>query len=102
MESATDKSTARKDPDDIFGEYIASELCAIENVDMKRWLMPRIQSLIFSAQCEISGPRSTLPFTSLPPQQFPQYSMQGPWETSQSSIIAPHLLVASITTKCDL
>ena len=85
MDSATDKATAWKDPEDIFGEYIPSELCAIQNVDMKCWLKHRIQSLIFSKpSVEMSGPQPTLPFTPSP-QQFPKYSMQGPWETPQSS-----------------
>lgn len=45
--SAATCSTVR-DADTVFGEYIATELRALQNTEMKRWLKHRIQSLIFS------------------------------------------------------
>ena len=47
MEGASNKITAKKDADDIFGEYVTSELRAMHNVEMKRWVKFRIQSLPF-------------------------------------------------------
>ena len=50
MEKA-EKNTAKRsdDDDDIFAQYIASELRSIENPQAKRLIKWTIQSLIFSA-----------------------------------------------------
>ena len=49
MEKTGNVHQQKRDDDDIFGDYIASEMRAIQNVEMKRWVKFKIQSLIFSA-----------------------------------------------------
>ena len=74
--SASTSSTVR-DADTVFGEYIASELRALQNTEMKRWLKHRIQSLIFSTT-------STFPSATpeMSPHQFGPSMMQAApvWE----------------------
>lgn len=82
MEKTSDRVQQKRDEDDIFGEYVASEMRAIQNVQMKRWVKFKIQSLFFSAHCE---------FTSQPPPAFPPSqpfappAMQGQWEIPHTS-----------------
>ena len=80
MEGTSNKITAKKDADDIFGEYVTSELRAMHNVEMKRWVKFRIQSLLFSAQSGMGSPHMTQP---LLPQQFTPPSIRGPWDIPQ-------------------
>ena len=53
MEAATSNNST--DADKIFGDYIASELRAIEDQKAKRFLKHQIQSLIFSASNDYPG-----------------------------------------------
>ena len=86
MEGASDRFMAKKDADDIFGEYVMSEVRAMHNVEMKRWVkFRRIQSLLFSAHSGMGSPQMT---QSLLPQQFTPPSIRGPWDASQSSLAA--------------
>ena len=59
MEGASNKITAKKDADDIFGENVTSELQAMHNVETKRWVKFRIQSLLFSSQSGMGSPHMT-------------------------------------------
>ena len=58
MEAASNSSNCTKDADTVFGDYIASELRDIQNVETKRWLKHQIQSLIYQASTQ-------LPFTPM-------------------------------------
>ena len=55
----------------------------MHNVDMKRWVKFRIQSLLFSAQSGVGSPQMT---QSLLPQQFTPPSIRGPWDVPQSNL----------------
>ena len=45
----------KKDEDDIFGQYVATELRSIKNQQIKRFTKWRIQSLIYSAHSGLAG-----------------------------------------------
>ena len=86
MEGTSDRFMAKKDADDIFSEYVMSEVRAMHNVEMKRWVkFRRIQSLLFSAHSGMGSPQMT---QSLLPQQFTPPSIRGPWDAPQSSLAA--------------
>ena len=81
------------DEDDIFGQYVASELRSIDNLQTKRYTKWQIQSLLFNAHCGLpaaSGPswmRSPFPShpmldTSL--NQFPQGSVMAQHSSTPS------------------
>ena len=82
MEGASDNHSAMRDVDSVFGEYIASELRAMKNQEMKCWVKHRIQSLIFSAQSRSMG--FPQPTEEIFPQQFPPNIMRPPWDYAKS------------------
>ena len=45
--TANDNRNQKNDPDDIFGEYIATELKSIQDMNQKRAIKFRMQSLLF-------------------------------------------------------
>ena len=65
MEKTGKVHQQKRDDDDIFGDYIASEMRAIQNVEMKRWVKFKIQSLLFSAHSGFAPQQSQ----AYPPSQ---------------------------------
>ena len=71
MEKASNKSSeppVQRDSDDIFGEFVTSELRTIEDTEIKRQVKFQIQSLLFSAQSNSNVTHQPATF-SLPLQQ---------------------------------
>ena len=65
MEKAGNTDHQRRDEDDIFGEYVATEIQSIQNEELKGWVKFKIQSLLFSAHSE--SPSQSSP--AFPPTQ---------------------------------
>ena len=76
MEMASNKSSsAQKEIDDIFGEYVASEIKAIRDPQVKRRVKFHIQSILFSAQ-GTTGSCQTQPIQPCHPVanwEYPEY-----------------------------
>ena len=68
MEKAEHNVPKSTDSDDVFGQYVASELKSMENPQMKRITKWKIQSLIFYAHTDYT-------MTSPPQWQHPQQLM---------------------------
>ena len=49
MEKAGNSDVRKRDSDDVFGEYIATEMRTIQDLQTKQWVKYQIQSLFFSA-----------------------------------------------------
>ena len=64
MDRAQQNIPKSLDGDDVFGQYVASELKSMENPHMKRFTKWKIQSLIFHAHSEYA----------MPPWQHPDQS----------------------------
>ena len=78
--AGANKNTSKRDADDIFGEYVATELRSIKNEETKRHVKFRIQSLFFSSL-------SSHPITTFPtPIHVPgAQAMHLQWDHSCSS-----------------
>lgn len=70
----TKQMMGKRDPDEIFGEYVATELQSIKNEEMKRVIKFKIQSLLFSA------------LTPQPNPSFPQAHDVRQWIPQQDSL----------------
>ena len=64
MEKATEVRSPMKEHDDdaVFGHYIATEIRAIDNNQLKGLVKWKIQSIIYSAQCGMLHGTSTANF----------------------------------------
>ena len=105
------KSTQRKcDDDDIFAQYIATEIRSIEDPHVKRTVKWKIQSLIFSAHSSTYAAQHEA-YSATPGlswdyrrQGYPQgpynQSRQGPSPTP-SSVPSPHFPMPDFTPEMD-
>ena len=76
----TNKNTTKRDADDIFGEYVATELRSIKNEEAKRHIKFRIQSLLFSSLTSHPMPTFPPPIHALEAQP-----MHSQWDHSHTS-----------------
>ena len=75
MERTGNVHQQKRDEDDIFGDYIASEMRAIQNIEIKRWVKFKIQSLLFSAHSGFA-PQPLQPYS----QPFAPQATQSQWD----------------------
>lgn len=81
MENAGGIDRHRRDNDDIFGEYVATEIRSIQDSKVKCWVKFQIQPLLFSAQ---SGAIPSPQLHALPPippsRPGTSQAMLGQWD----------------------
>ena len=85
MERNTDNALQEKDADDVFGQYIATELKGVPDINQKRIIKHRIQSVLLTALVPgTSDPHFSYPNSSSP-WQAPFHSFSSPRQSWQGS-----------------
>lgn len=85
MERNTDNALQKNDADDVFGQYIATELKGVQDINQKRIIKHRIQSVLLTALVPgTSDPHFSYPNSSLP-WQAPFHSFSSPGKSWRSS-----------------